>query len=608
MINKILFENLLGLWSLLILIPFIILYLIRPKPKDKVIPSLMFLIKEKRNINQSAFFRNLIRNFLFFLQLIILFLLAISIAKPYFIKEFDVASKNTIIVLDSSASMLTSYKGKSRFEKAIEIAKDNLKGDISIILAADVPRIILDKGNKKKALEILNSIKPLHTTTDIGDALLLAQDLLENEKGKIIVLSDFVQTHGSDPLVVRKAITSKGNEVEFINLGGEVKNVGIIDVDLTKYDAMVYIKNFNKNQENVKLELVSNGKVVEKKELTLDPNSIEGVKFSLPKGISKINLKLNDDFYVDNTLYISSPLKRKVDVLLITNSEGTNLEVALFSSKDVNLVVAKPPVLPEFNKYDIVILHQFNRELILPGTFQDLKRYIENGGKLIITAQEDIDKVSMLDLSPVEFFGVSNKTLICFNVINQYTKQFENNRCPAITSRHFKVKAKNGTITIATSQDNTPLIVSSESVIYYGIFDNESEFRTLTSYPIFWNDLINFLSETGDISEYNFKTGEVITNRKGKIKTPSNIINTNRFIFDITGIYEFDGKKVAVNLVSEAESNVGKESKIIEDYKKTFFEDKIRKEKRVNVDIALIFIAIILLLLELLIIKFRGEV
>ena len=57
------------LYALLLLIPFILLYLIGPKPKHKVIPSLMFLFKDLGRDKRTNFFRRLIRDLLFLLQL-----------------------------------------------------------------------------------------------------------------------------------------------------------------------------------------------------------------------------------------------------------------------------------------------------------------------------------------------------------------------------------------------------------------------------------------------------------------------------------------------------------------------------------------------------------
>src|SRR3989338_7514367 len=117
------FENLIGLWALSAVVIFIILYLRQPKPQDRVIPSLMFLMSERKELKQYSFLRKLLQNLLFFLQLAALLGLALEIAAPYIRTTYSVTSDNTIIILDSSASMQAKDGITTRFDKAIDEAK-----------------------------------------------------------------------------------------------------------------------------------------------------------------------------------------------------------------------------------------------------------------------------------------------------------------------------------------------------------------------------------------------------------------------------------------------------------------------------------------------------
>ena len=100
-------ENPYGIYSLLSIIPFIILYLIKPKPKIMTIPSLMFLIKMSGANKITSFFKQLIKDWLFFLQLLAILLSILIISQPALTYLHDITSSNTIIVLDVSASMQT---------------------------------------------------------------------------------------------------------------------------------------------------------------------------------------------------------------------------------------------------------------------------------------------------------------------------------------------------------------------------------------------------------------------------------------------------------------------------------------------------------------------
>src|SRR3989344_3239529 len=116
------FTNTIGLLALLSLIPFIILYLRRPKPQDRIIPSLMFLIREKKMSKRYSFLRRFLVNLLFLIQLLILTGLAFTVAMPFIKLPYDVSLENTVIALDASASMQAKEKN-TRFDEAVKEAK-----------------------------------------------------------------------------------------------------------------------------------------------------------------------------------------------------------------------------------------------------------------------------------------------------------------------------------------------------------------------------------------------------------------------------------------------------------------------------------------------------
>jgi len=80
------FTNTLGLIALASLIPFIILYLRKPRPQDRVIPSLMFLLQNKKTSKQADFLRKFLTNLLFFIQLLVLIGLSL-VMRIYFVQK-----------------------------------------------------------------------------------------------------------------------------------------------------------------------------------------------------------------------------------------------------------------------------------------------------------------------------------------------------------------------------------------------------------------------------------------------------------------------------------------------------------------------------------------
>ena len=145
--------------------------------------------------------------------------------------------------------------------------------------------------------------------------------------------------------------------------------------------------------------------------------------------------------------------------------------------------------------------------------FHQLSNYVKNGGKLIITAQADLNKFNMVDLDIVNLKNLIKDTKrVCVDVINEMTKQFENDICFSTVSQYFSVSPGEDINVIASILEIPTLAVKEHfkgKIFYYGIIDEASDFKTLPSYPIFWNSLVNFMAETEDIRNFNTKTGKI---------------------------------------------------------------------------------------------------
>ncbi len=614
------FQRPFGLWALAAVAVFIILYLRRPKPQDKVIPSLMFILQDNKRSRQYSFFQKLMTNLLFLLQLLSILGLSLVAAAPFVKLKYDVTLENTVIILDVSASMQSRENGISRFDKAIDLAKKAVSGKNSIILAENTPLIALENENSQIALDVLSKINSKATTTNIGDSLLLAKDILGDKPGRIIVFSDFLPTEGPDISVVRTTLSSEEKLVDFVDVSNNARNVGIVKLEVAKYNTKVYVKNYNKETEQRNLKIVKDGKAITQTKVSIAPNSIENFIFDTPSGISSIELEPKDDLTVDDVAYVATPPKIKNSVLLVTKEDTSNLKLALEAAKDIELNVVKPPILTintkkekiDPYKHDVIIIYNVDKKDIVPGTFEDMASYADKGGNVVVAAQEDIKDLNLKGLLTVEIKNKINKpTKVCVETTNQVTKQFEKERCFTAAGSYFGAELNKGTISFASADDKSPLIVYGEKkkgkVVYYGILDDASDFKTLPSYPIFWNSLINFMVGAEDIKDFNYKTGKIATFGEQKVKTPSSSLTTSKLLMDEVGIYEFDNKKFAVNLLDERESDIGLDAKIEKQEERRKLLERESKEHDFNLETPILLVVFIFMLLEFFYIKRRGD-
>jgi len=177
------------------------------------------------------------------------------------------------------------------------------------------------------------------------------------------------------------------------------------------------------------------------------------------------------------------------------------------------------------------------------------------------------------------------------------------------------------TTLVALKENNVPVLsywqVGRGTVFYMGLSDELGEnswnnFHNLPEYPVFWIKLVQWLGGAGDISEYNLKTGSLTSlSRTEEIRTPTKTFTSNRILFDEAGIYEIAGKRIAVNLYNDRESNTTVDASelmkraVSDDEPKLVRADTYTAKNDItNYLIGVIFL---LILLEILIVRQRGE-
>jgi len=592
----------LGLLALISLIPLILLYLIRPKPQTIEIPSLMFFIQSSGRNKLSSFFKKFIRDWLFLIQLLIILLLALSIAKPFTNYQHDITAQNTVIVLDASASMQALEGQYSRFDKAKDKAKQMLGAKNTIILAKEVPSIVVKEATSAEAAKYLNKAQPTESTSRIGDSIILAGEALGSE-GAVIVLSDFINTGGQDPNIAKSILESKGLVVNFVNVAEKkASNIGIINIEADREEATVYVKNFDDTARFATLKV---GDV--QKELNLGPKSSETFTFKTPNGITQMMLVTDDDFKIDNLAYLSAPETEKTKAALVTNNASVFLKNALEASGDVQVTVIKPPVVP-VEGYDVYILHNLDMNEVLPGTFDALYYAVQNGANVVVHVQEDSNQINYKNLLPLKLTGKGNGGFVGVEQLNKFTKNID---FGSITS-HFTTTGQEQGFTTIVSLGNDTIIslgkAGSGKLVYYGIPESTADFKYSPSYPIFWTEMLRYLTGQLDLKNLNYLTKDtVILDSEQTIKTPIKTVKQATIMLESSGVYELEDKRIAANLLDEKESEINAETII--GAKSTQFELKpVKETRKLELEPLLILAAGLIILLEIMYIKIRGDV
>jgi len=314
----------------------IVFYLLKRKRVVKLVSSTLLWQKFLAETQASAPFQKLRRNWLLLLQILLLLLAVLALARPYFATKAK-SSDLRVIILDASASMQSTDESPSRFEKARQEALkwvDSLReGDKMVILqVAANTEVKQSETSEKSALRrALLSCAALDSPTRLSPALKMAESLIR-DRGKesnpeIHLFSDGAVPDLSDfdnkalPLIYHKV--GKGAN----NLGLTALDVKANPEDASQRAIYVSVANVSTNEQSTDLELRLDGKLLETRPVKIPPGEVSPQLFLASQssdGVFTVQSTLQDDLAADNAASIVSQARQRGWTGAILGGNGFN--------------------------------------------------------------------------------------------------------------------------------------------------------------------------------------------------------------------------------------------------------------------------------------------
>ncbi len=181
----------------LIAIPIILLYMLRLRRREVLVSSTFLWQQLLEDKEANTPWQRLRRNLLLLLQLIIVALLVLALARP-FVTVPSFTGGQTAVLIDASASMnaTDSEDGRTRFELAVEQARElvgtlGIGDQMMIIRVGAVPQVLVPFTESIVPLhEALDGIEAGNDGADWVSALTLAAGSSDSPDLRIIIISD----------------------------------------------------------------------------------------------------------------------------------------------------------------------------------------------------------------------------------------------------------------------------------------------------------------------------------------------------------------------------------------------------------------------------------
>ncbi|GGM67649.1 hypothetical protein J2752_000011 [Halarchaeum rubridurum] len=538
-----------GLLALLALLPVVLLYLVKPDPARRDLPTLRFLVGGERDAETRPRLARLRRNLLLVLQVLALVALALALAAPYVTVPASSTVEQTVLVVDGSASMGTETDGATRFARALDAARADVTGTTSLVVAGGESRVVLRRGGSAAARRALDDLRVTDAPGDLRSALSQAAAIADAD-ARIVVYSDFADDSAWDDAVTSARARGLAVDLRQFGGGGDA-NVGIVGRTFSGRNVTVTVKSYAEATVERSVTLGD-----QRRTLTLAPGDVRSTTFTVPGGGGTVALTPGDAFPTDDAVPVAAPADPTVDVLLLTNDPDEYLTTALSVNDEVALTVERPPTAVE-GTYDVVIYDALRPERLLAGNVQVGHETLARGGGVVVRAQtDDMPVESYGDLLIVSPDGTARNPTLAPSAESELTRGLS---FPP-PERYLTGSLREGRTLVATS-DGTPLVAIAERgpgrVLYDGYLPDASAFKYDYEYPVFWKRAVAHLAGRESLAASNRETGTRLAfEAPTTVGTPTGTVNATSVRLDEAGYYTVGDRRYGAALTSESESAV----------------------------------------------------
>jgi len=464
----------------------ILLYLLKLKRQMRVVSSTLLWRRFLLDSRANAPFQKLRRNLLLLLQILILLLAVIALARPFFPTRAK-PSAFRILLLDASASMQSSDVLPTRFEtakaQAINLINSLRDTDrMMMILVGAQPSVICPATSSKETLRrSIHSAQPQDTGAAMDDAWRLAVSLARNQpQAEAHLFSDGAFTLAPD--------LPTHLPLQYHPIGTRGRNVGITALEVRRASSsaanseiFLAVENASENLMEFDAELCFNDQVVAVRPLSMKPGEEQTLVAPLGSasaGLVRAVLRAQDDLAVDNTATVVSRQARRPKVLMVSVGNSF-LERALSVQKDFELTKIAPALYDKSIPYDITVLDETT------------PKELPHGNMLLIrSAPEGLFEVLGTEKTP---------TITDVKIGHPLTRfvQFDN----VDISQSLQVRLPTWGVPLVEST-KAPLIIAGQDgpqkIIWIGFGLLESNWPLRLSFPVFISNALRWLDPGAD--------------------------------------------------------------------------------------------------------------
>ena len=357
----------------------VLLHFLKLRRQRHVVPSVMLWLEAIEDMKANVPFQRLRSSLLLPLQILFLLVVVGGVARPA-LRQFGGLAEQSIVIIDTSASMGATDLGETRLDvaKAEALKLINQLGTNGQMMIMDTSRpphnirqaLTSDTEKLRQAIENLSVVHTPPTLKAVFDSVAVyaslpgAQVAQNSDVAGVVFISDNfgMLPNSASPVQPQK-----------IGLGNRSENIAIIQFSVTRaltppnrYQVLVGVQNFADTSKEFQVQLGIEGKsFFEDESVFLPPKETTSILFSLEDDerfygqVVTTRLDIEDDLAVDNAAAAILHPPSKWKVLLVSDRSQPSLNAILKTDPHVTLNQVQTSDYHGTGGNDILIFDQF---------------------------------------------------------------------------------------------------------------------------------------------------------------------------------------------------------------------------------------------------------
>lgn len=355
-----------ALWWLVLVPLVVLLYMLRARREPRVVSSTLLWERAARDLAARMPVRRFERNLLLLIQVLVIALLALALARPS-VALRGLSGSGVVLVMDTSASMQATDVHPSRMAAAQQEARALLAGlarrqPVALIAAGSRPVLLVEFSTDRAALgRALDNLRPSDAADSIDEALALAGSL--RAQGRAAGVHLFSDRPPPDP------------RVRWHRIGHGAPNAAVTAVH-TRTDALgrtrllARVEAFGAGFPNRALVVAVDGQVVARRSLDLVPGTPRTAVFDLGaiSGELAISLEGHDALAADDRA-VAAVGREWLPRVLVIGKDNPALD-AVLRAVPLAGVARTDSVTPSgWGGADVVVLDGVSPIELAPGAY-----------------------------------------------------------------------------------------------------------------------------------------------------------------------------------------------------------------------------------------------